>query len=354
MSEQGGQEKEHPATPKRRDEARRKGQVAQSREISSAMILLAVLGFFALFGRRFCMGFLDTAARQWSVAGSIDLNAQMMKPLIYAVSEPLLALFLPLFGIVVVVGIATNVAQVGLVFSGYPLIPKPDKIDPVSGTKRLFSPQSLVELLKSLAKIALVGTVGVQTLMSRKDELIPLMIQPPIEVMAFSLKLSLLILFKCSLALVLIAALDYAFQRYSHEKKLRMSRQEVKDELKDVEGNPQVKARVRRIMTDQAMRRMMQEVPKSDVVVTNPTRLAVALKYDAQTMAAPRVVAKGKGLIAGTIRRRAQDSGVPILERPPLARTLYASVKVGGAIPRNLYNAVAEVLAYVYRIKEAV
>jgi flagellar biosynthetic protein FlhB len=258
---------------------------------------------------------------------------------------------LPLMVAVLAVGVIANVAQVGLVFSSESLAFNLSKLNPLSGIKRLVSLRSLVEWAKALLKMLIIGTVSYLALRSQVDR-IPALVQAPVyDILVFTARAAGKICFHCCLALAGLAALDYGFQRRQHAKELRMTKQEIKDELRQSEGDPKIKARIRAVQLEMARKRMMVLVPRAAVVITNPSHLAVALEYRMEEMAAPRVVAKGAGFIAERIKDIARANGIPIVENKPLARTLFKAVDVGRSIPEQLYKAVAEVLAYVYRLQ---
>ena len=256
----------------------------------------------------------------------------------------------PLLGAVVLAGFAANALQVGLVLSGEPLSPKGSRLDPIAGIGRMFSMRSAVELVKGLAKTALIAYMVFAFLRAEYPVVVRLMGTDPGQIAAGIGGLMSRMLFRAGMAMLVIAAIDYGFQRYQHEKNLRMTKQEVKEDLKRSEGDPLVKSRIRQQQRQMARNRMMQQVPEADVVVTNPTHYAVALKYDADTMAAPVVLAKGQRLVAERIKEIARESRVPMVENVELARALYRSTEVGDEVPAALYLAVAEILAYVYRL----
>ncbi len=259
--------------------------------------------------------------------------------------------FLPVIGVAMVVGVVVNLLQVGVTFTAEPLAPNWARLNPVAGFTRLFSRRAFVDSVKTLLKVLLIGWLTFSAvradaaMLLRTSEIDPLMVMMLVGQLLYKMA------WRVGLAMLVLALLDYGFQRWEYEKSLRMTKEEVKQEMKQTEGDPQVKSRIRARQQAIARRRMMQAVPKADVVVTNPTHYAVALQYDAQKMAAPTVVAKGMNLIAWRIREIAQRHGVPIVENPPLAQSLYRTVDIGEQIPPELYQAVAEVLAYVYRLR---
>lgn len=351
MPEGSNQEKTEPATPKRRQEARKKGQVAQSREIPSALVLLSGLGFFAFSGSWMFLNLSELMGGIFQNIGSLGFDGSSVYSLLLKVLQRLFIILMPLMLIVLVAGIASNLLQIGFLFTGKPLVPKLSKLNPIKGIKKLFSLRSLVELVKAVFKVLFVGGIA---FLSLKGELetIPSLMQVGVgDILSFIGRVAFKICFYTCLALIFLAALDYAYQRWQHEKELKMTKQEVKDELKQREGDPIVKARIKRIQREMSQRRMMEVVPEADFVVTNPTNLAIALKYNAEGMMAPKVIAKGAGFIAERIKKIAREKEIPIIENKPLAQTLYKLVEIGDFIPVNLYRAVAEILAYVYRLK---
>lgn len=352
MAENSLQDRTEKATPKRRQDARKKGQVAQSREVSSVMILLMSLGVFSLGGSWMfwnLAGYMGDALRTAAQAQIADIPAATV--FLIQVARIVFKVLLPLLLVVVVAGVAGNILQSGFLISTEALAPKWSKLNPVSGMKRLFSLRSLVELFKSIVKILFVATVAYLMVKQELDLLPSLMRQSVPDIFVFAARVAFKICLNVCLALILLTILDYAYQRWEHEKSLKMTKQEIKDENKQTEGDPKVKARIRSIQMEAARQRMMAAVPQADVVITNPTHLAVALRFDAARMIAPQVVAKGAGYVAERIRSIAVANDVVLVEDKPLARTLYKIVEVGHTIPADLYKAVAEVLAYVYRLR---
>lgn len=348
------QERTEQASPRRREEARKKGQVARSQELSSVAVLAAGLVFF-YFGSSSMVGrIMDLMKNLLRDAGATKLEStsSVQSLLVGLVMDSFLILF-PFLVVVIAAGLLANYFQVGFLFSAEPLTPDLSKIDPVKGFKRLFSLRMMAELLKNILKIAVISVIVYLTLKAEAVDTLLLADRSVWDIMVCVGDISFKIIFRTCWVLLFLAALDYVYQRWEFEKNLRMSKQEVKDEHKQSEGDPMVKARIRRIQREIARRRMMSKVPKADVVITNPDHLAVALQYDAGKMQAPVVVAKGAGEVAEKIKKTARDNGVPVLENKPLARGLYAGVKVGAFVPERFYQAVAEVLAYVYRLRRA-
>lgn len=347
MAEKPLEERTEAASPRRRQKARDEGQVARSTELTSAAVLAAgLIGMF--MGAHTSLELLTGQARSfWAGAAqlsAIELISQT--GLAYLLKDLGLALT-PLFLSVIAAGLAANLVQVGVLFKA----PKFQwsRIDPLQGAKRLLSLRSAMELAKTLAKISLVGAIGVWTVFSDIGTLLPLADSSLGTVVAATTGILGTLAFRMTLAIAAIAVIDIAYTRWQHERDIRMSRQEVRDETKELEGDPQIKARVRRIQQEQSQRRMMQEVPGATVVVTNPTHYAVALAYKDKKDPAPRVVAKGTDHVAAKIREIATDAEVPIIQDPPTARALHANCELGDPIPQDLYQAVAEILAVVYR-----
>lgn len=352
MPENTGQERTEQATPKRKQEARRKGQVAQSREISSVMVLMASLGFFYFAGSwmfwnlsEFIAGIyqnIDTL-RFASLTDASNFSMEVL--------YKLLVVLLPFLIPVAIAGFVANVFQIGFQLNSEAMAPKFSRLNPISGMKRLVSLRSLVELGKSIVKILFIGSIAYMLIKGDMKAFPALIHQEVGQILTFIARVSLKISFFVCLAMIALAVLDFIYQRWQHEKDLKMTKQEVKDEQRQTHGDPKVKARIRGIQMEMARRRMMEAVPEADVIITNPTHLAIALKFDAQEMIAPRVLAKGAGYVAQRIREIAEENQIPILEQKPLARGLYKMVEIGDYIPAELYRAVAEVLAYVYRLK---
>lgn len=344
------QERTEKATPKKRREARRKGQVAKSQEIPTVVILLSSMTFFYFGGTWMFHQVTDVSRHLFRDVAQVSLSVESIQTLIWFLFQKSLIILFPLFGVVVVAGIFSNVSQFGFMISGEPLVPKLSKLNPIKGMKNVFSLRGLVELIKSLFKITIIGSMA-YTILHGEFDRIPGLIELGIaDILKFAGSVFLKLGFYTSLIFIILAALDYVYQRWQHEKDLRMTKQEVKDEYKQREGDPKVKARIRSAQREMAMHRMMEAVPDATVVITNPTHLAIALKFE-RNMAAPVVVAKGAGRIAERIRDIATQNDIPIVEQKPLARALFKSVEIDQSIPADLYHAVAEVLAYVYRLK---
>lgn len=346
------EERNEPATPFRREEFRRAGQVALSREVLSVVLLgaagltLAAVGSSLLTDfSALCRRFFTFSAEELNKGGALSLLGEAGKAWAWMAG--------PLLGVAVAVGFVACAAQVGLYVTWEPLSPNWDRVNPFQGMRRLLSTRSFVEAAKALVKMAAAIFVLALYLKSQATSPSGLMGQGAEGAFAMLLKSVGQLFFWVVAVLAVLAAADYGFQRLQLEKQMRMTRREAKDEFKLREGDPLIKQRIRSIQRRMASRRMMEEVPEADVVVTNPTHFAVALKYDKVTMLAPKVVAKGAGVVAQKIKELARKSGVPTVENKPLARQLFRDLDVGETIPRELYKAVAEVLAYVYRLKAA-
>ena len=350
--EDQGQERTEQATPKRREEAREKGQVAVSREVASAVVLGASLIYFYFGSGRLIGGVTEIMRTAFRDSGHTLITQQNIQTMALSLVYKVFLLLFPLLLAVFVAGFLANVLQVGLVFSSEALQPKLSKIDPIKGMKRLFSLRSLVELAKSLFKISVVGLIAYLMIVRELPGLLPLADQSTWGMLVFMGRVSFRIMMMTCCVLLILALLDYLYQRWEFEKSIRMSRQEIKEEFKHTEGDPLVKSRIKRLQRDIARKRMMAGIPKADVVITNPTHLAVAIRYDQDNMNAPVVVAKGAGYLAKKIRMVAAENQIPVVENKPVARVLYKIANIGDTIPADLYRAVAEILAYVYRLKE--
>ena len=352
MAETAGQERTEKATPKKREEARKKGQVAISREVSSAVVLLASLGFFYFAGSWMFWNLSEVITRVYQNIGTLRLNnIDDASVFSLEVLTRLLAILMPFLLPLAILGFAANILQVGFKISTEAIAPKLNKLNPISGMKRFVSVKSMVELAKSVAKILFIGIIAYLLVKSDMKAFPSLVHQEVGQILVFTARVSLkMCLFIC-LALIVLAILDFLYQQWQHQEDLKMTKQEVKDEQKQTFGDPKVKSRIRSMQLEMARRRMMEAVPEADVVITNPTHLAIALKFKAEEMIAPLVLAKGAGHIAQRIKEIAAENRIPLVEDKPLAQALYKMVELGNYIPAELYRAVAEVLAYVYRIK---
>lgn len=347
-----GQEKTEQATDKRREESRAKGQLAKSREIPSVAVLFACLIYFHFNAAGLLQKLMAMMSSTFRSAGQVVITMDSAPSLLTSYMFKVFFMLLPLLALICVVALAANILQVGMLFSTSALEPKLSKLNPLSGLKNLLSLKSAVELVKNIIKMSIVGFVSYQVIGDEIKNCLTLAEQSVWGILIYMGKISFRILVTTCWVLVLLALLDYLYQRWEYEKGLRMSRQEIKEEFKNTDGNPTIKARIRRLQREMGRKRMMAAVPTADVIITNPTHLAVALKYEQGKQSAPCVVAKGADLVAEKIREVARASNVPIVEDKPLAQVLYKMVKVEDSIPANLYRSVAEVLAYVYRLRQ--
>lgn len=345
-------EKTEEATPRRKQEARKKGQVPRSNELNTVVVLLGLFIILNSLGKWFYKE-LITYIEQYLSPGELvtDLSDSNLGNLLFRHCIFFLRVFLPLGLGALVIGLVINLVQVGPLFSLEPLKPKFSKLNPVAGLQRLFSPQGLLELAKSIIKLVIVIYFAYSTIREHLFMFLDMFQQSAFDVAMALWRIIYQVAIKICLFLLALAIFDYFYQRWEYRKSLRMTKREVKDEFKQTEGNPLIKNKIRQRQRQIAMRRMMQDVPKADVVITNPTHLAIALRYDATKMAAPVVVAKGEGFIAQKIKEIAAANDVVLVENKPLAQAIYKTVDVGEMIPENLFQAVAEVLAYVYRLK---
>lgn len=344
------QEKTEEATQTRKEDFRKRGQVAQSREFASALFLLVAAGGIVLLSKFF----FDQMDEMFRFAFGADMvsavrNGDVLIALKMAGGK-LGLLLLPIMGIALIVGVGSSIVQVGFMTVEDGITPNIEKINPLEGFKRIFSLRALMEAVKAILKLILIGAI---VLMIVKAEVIhlPSMMQFSAEQLVHYMgDVTVRLLGGIGMAMVVLSAGDYFFQRWDLEKKMMMTKQEVKEEHKQREGDPLIKSRIRRVQREMANRRMMEKVPEADVIVTNPTHIAVALKYSAN-LPAPQVIAKGADLIAEKIKEIAREKNIPIVENKPLARTIFKTLKIGQVIPRELFVAVAEVLSYVYKLR---
>lgn len=345
------QEKTEAATPRKRQEARRRGQVFRSTELTGAVTLLTAALVLRLTGGPVAGRVLSFSRTLWAEALTQDWSEAGVRLLMTEIVLLVAAATGPILLAAAAAGVTVNLIQVGVLFTAEPLMPKWERISPASGFKRLFSRRTVMELVKALFKIGVIGWIAYRTVAGDLDQFPMLLGMDLTAVLAFLSGLLMRMLLWVGLAMLLLALADFAYQRYEHEQSLKMTRQEVKDEFRQTEGSPEVRGLIRQRQREMARRRMMQDVPRADVVITNPTHYAVALQYRQSEMAAPVVLAKGPGHLALKIRELAQEHGVPVVEDPPLARALFRSAAVGEPIPLEFYQAIAEVLAFVYRLK---
>ena len=346
-----GLERREQATPKRREEARKKGQVAKSRDLSAALIIMASIGALYLLTPGIKSGLTGLMRELLSGSGSINLTPNNFHSLMLHITYRSLLFLSPLFVVLSVAAISSNVLQTGFLISAKPVTPDFSKTNLVEGFGRLFRKESLFESIKITLKIMLVGYVAYVIL---KGELPGLLEMGDLDINQTIYRFGR-VTYRVSLwsgiLILIISIFDYAMKRWEFEKSLMMTREELREESRETEGDPLIRSRIRSIQRTMARKRMMAELPKADVVITNPTHIAVALLYEPKKMSAPKVIAKGSGILAERIKEIAKEYRIPLVEDKPLAQALYKVVNIGEEIPSNLYKAAAEILAYVYRLK---
>lgn len=339
-------------TPKKRRDAREKGQIARSKDLATSLVFLTAVLVIGFSSSIILVKFQLVLVSYWKEFLAAELDLLTVQKLLRQAVFSVMKLAAPLVLLTLLVGFGAFLAQGGILLSSHNLKPKFKGLNPKNNLQRVFSKQGLVQLAKSLLLVGVIGYVGYQAVIGfmPKFRVMGLMdLTAMIELYAgflFSLTL------KVALVLVVVGAADFAFQKFKFEEDLKQTKEEVKEDIKQTEGNPLVKSRIRRLQREMARKRMMADVPEADVVITNPTHYAVALKYDLETMAAPRVLAKGRGFLARKIKELAEEHGVPLVENVHLAQSLYKSARVGDEIPAELYRAVAQVLAYIFKLKE--
>jgi flagellar biosynthetic protein FlhB len=351
MAEDSDLEKTEPASPRRLEEAREKGQIARSPELTTFAVLLAGGAGMYYLGRAL-IGSLETImAAGLTVDRGAAFRTEVVTARLQDAATAALMGFAPFLVLVMLVAILAPLAMSGWLFSTEALVPQFSRLNPFTGLSRIFSAHGAVELLKALAKALVVGGVAGWMLYSEIEPILGLAVEPPGAALGHLARLLAMTFLVVVGSMGLIVAIDVPFQLWDHAKQLRMTKEEVRQEQRELEGDPQIKARIRQLQRETARRRMMAEVPKADVVVTNPTHFAVALRYREGAMRAPTVVAKGSELLAERIIDVARENRVPVVRVPPLARALHAHAELGREIPAPLYTAVAEVLAYVYQLE---
>jgi flagellar biosynthetic protein FlhB len=346
-----GQERTESATPKREEEARRQGQVPRSRDLNSAAVTLLSAAAVSVFGYRAVdqLAAMMRGGLSFRLGGTID-PAQMFSTLGAASMSAFMAV-LPILAAGFLAAILAPMSLSGWNFSTEALMPQFSRLNPIAGFGRMFAITSWIELGKSMLKFALVAIVAVMLLKKDTHALLALSQQPLAEAMKHAASLCTNAVITLASGMLIIAGIDVPIQLWQHAKQLKMSRQEIRQEHKESEGSPEVKGKIRQMQQESLRRRMMEQVPKADVIITNPTHFAVALRYDESRNRAPMVVAKGADLIAARIREIAAEHKVPLFEAPPLARMLYRSVDLNREIPASLYSAVAQVLTYIYQLR---
>ncbi len=348
------QERTEEATQQRREDFRNRGQVAQTRELASVLVLLGSAIALWLMGRFFLtqvIGIMTESLGSFVVVAA--RNGDWLPAVSFVIKKALL-IVVPLVGVLSLLGVASTVVQTGLMNNEDAFDLKWERLNPVEGFKRLFTMRSLIEGIKAVIKVILIAAI-VAMILKDRISFVPMLVQFSVnQIFVYVGDLTVRLLGGIGIFMGALAAFDYFLQRWDLEKQMRMTKQEIKEEHKSREGDPLIKARIRRVQREMANKRMMNDVPKADVIITNPTHIAIALQYDPQNMVSPKIVAKGAGLIAEKIKAIAREHNIPIMENKPLARTIFKTLKIGQQIPRELFTAVAQVLSYVYRLKRKV
>ncbi|EAZ83830.1 flagellar biosynthesis protein B [Bacillus sp. B14905] len=348
-------EKTEKATPKKRQDARKKGQVIKSQDVTSAIVMLMVFIFLIFFAGSLRDELL--AFFRQTFIHNIRIETLTIDSVMHLFIETLIQMafiIVPIMAIAVVGALAGNFLQFGFLFTLEPMKFDLKKMDPIKGLKRIFSVKAIVELLKSVLKIGFIGSVTTIIIWTNLPEVLALSFKSPWMTLITVGKLVGIMGIAASLVLLCVSILDWMYQKFDYEKNLKMSKQDIKDEYKNSEGDPLIKSKIKQRQREMAMRRMMSEIPSADVVITNPTHYAIALKYDEENMDAPRVIAKGTDFIAQKIKLIAKEHDVIMVENRPLARAMYDQVEIGDPVPEEFFKAVAEILAYVYRIKRKI
>ena len=351
MAENEGQERTESPTQKRLDDARKKGHIPRSRDFNTAAVMLVGGGALYFLGGRMGTQLHGMMKQGLSLSRDQALDTTFMLNSLASASAQALWVVVPAMALIFVAALLAPLALGGWSFSSEALSPKFERLSPMEGIKRMFSMRSLIELVKALAKFGVVAVVAVYVLRRDTPQLMGLGNEPIQLAIAHAAHLCGSALMTLASALLIIAGIDVPYQLWQYHSDLKMTREEIREEMKESEGSPEVKGRIRQVQQEMAQRRMMQDVPKADVVVTNPTHYAVALRYDDKRMRAPVVVAKGRDLVAARIREIASEHKVPLFEAPPLARVLHRDVEIGKEIPGTLYVAVAQVLSYVFALR---
>lgn len=345
----GGERTEDP-TAKRREDFRQKGQVAQSKEVQTAALFSLVLLFWLFYMPYFWNGLTTLVSSLWKSIWEFQGTPSAIMGLSIHVTKEMAFLLIPLFVLVLIIGFFSSFFQFGWLLTATPLIPDFSKFDPIKGMGRIFSKRSLVESVKSIAKVTLIGWIAFSTVLAKFNEALILVDTSANATMLFLARTASLIMAKVCALLIFLAFIDFLYVRWEMEEKLKMTKQEQKEEFKESEGDPHIKAQIRALQQQMARKRMMAEVPKADAVITNPTHFAVAIKYDSAKMVAPIIVAKGADFVAMRIREIARENNIPLVENPPVARLLH-KLDLGAAIPEEMFKAVAEILAHIYSLK---
>ena len=355
MAEDNKDQKTEEPTSKRVTDTEKKGNFAHSREINSSFILLAALLGFMILGEQSTRHVMGSWTEMFAESWTLQLTPEEIYKVTVNSMKAYLNIAAPFLVLIMLAGLMSNIIQIGsLRFSSHPLVPKFSKLSPLKGFGRIFSKNSVMELFKSLFKVGIISVISYYVMKSHWKEIPPLMGFGVGQILSFMGFVALEIIFNVLLVMIFLSLLDFAFQKFTYMENLRMTKQEIKEERKETDGSPQIKQRIRTVQMEMARKRMMSAVPEADVIVTNPTHISIAIKYDTLNYAAPVVVAKGVGPIAMRIREIAKENNIPLVEDKPLARTLNKTVQVGQVIPASLYKAVAEILAYVYKLKHSV
>ena len=344
-------EKTEEPTPKKLEEARKEGNVPKSLDLNGFVILF-LSAIIIIFYLKYVTIYLEEYFNYIFALIGVEINYKKFFEIIFISMKYFFIILLPVMFVMLIAGIIANVIQIGFLFTIKPIIPKFEKLNPIKGIKNLFSLKKIVEGIKITLKVFIAFIVGYVLFLNFLTELPKLELMSTFEQIKWFEKKATILIFSMLGVFFAFGIIDLIYQRYSYKKSLRMSKQEIKDEFKQTEGNPEIKAKIRQIQREMAKKRMMADIPKADVVITNPTHYAVAIRYDKEKEEAPRVIAKGVDNLALKIKEIAREYDIMIVENPPLARELYKSVEVGEIIPPKLYKAVAEVLAYVYKAKK--
>ncbi|WP_018932657.1 flagellar biosynthesis protein FlhB [Gracilibacillus lacisalsi] len=347
-------EKTEKATPKKRQDARKKGQVAKSQDVNTAILLFFVFIILLVTGDNLKSTMSEMFSKSFTEYIHHDVTEEELFRMFLDVLSQISIAIAPIMLIAIVAGLASNFMQIGFLFTTEPLKMKLNKIDPIQGAKRIFSARALVELVKSLLKIVVVGVITFSIIWINRDEMMMLVDKDVHGALAFFGQMTIQMGVAAAIGLLIISVIDYAYQKYDFEKQNKMSKNDVKDEHKNIEGDPLIKSKIKEKQRQMAMQRMMSEVPNADVVITNPTHYAIAIKYDERKADAPYVVAKGVDFVAMRIKDIARNHDVVMVENRPLARALYDQVEIDEIISEEFFQAVAEILAYVYRIEKKI
>lgn len=350
MAENSG-DKTHDATPHRREQAREQGQVARSQDLASSLLLLGGILVLMFLGGTTAEFFGRFLRHQLGGPAALAIDTDQAVGQWRSTTWQLATVMLPILGWFLLIAIGVQVGQTGFLYVPQKVAPDLSRIDPIQGFQRIFSMANVVRLVLGLGKVLVVATVGWWYLWGERDAVMGLVALEVPQIATYLSSMTLNTILWIGIALLVLAILDFGYQYWKHEQDLKMTPQEIKEEMKSLQGDPQVLARRRSVQRQLVMQRLNSAVPSADVVVTNPTELAIALRYDLDTMAAPIVVAKGAGAVAQRIRQVAIENGIPVVERKPLAQALYKQVDVNKPVPAEQYTAVAEVLRFVYQLK---